>query len=130
MYAALLLLSRKAILREEPTTLSRALAFLHEDYKPHFFYWELVEVLRRFVLCGVAVLVHPGSIVQLDGYSAAAAVGVCCAAGKYLALFERPLLALGAFREARTRESRGGRAGGEWGGCPSGVPRTFLNTTP
>ena len=47
-----------------------------------------------------------GSIVQLDGYSAAAAVGVCCAAGKYLALFERPLLALGAFREARARDGR------------------------
>ena len=47
-----------------------------------------------------------GSIVQLDGYSAAAAVGVCCAAGKYLALFERPLLALGAFREARSRDGR------------------------
>ena len=65
----------------------------------------------RGELHGVAELDAPidgeaGSIVQLDGYSAAAAVGVCCAAGKYLALFERPLLALGTFREARSRDGR------------------------
>ena len=43
-----------------------------------------------------------GSIVELSGLTADDAASLCCVAGKYLALFERPLLALGAFRAARS----------------------------
>ena len=44
---ALLLSTRKAILSENPTPLSSSLAFLHEDYEPSFYWWELVETTKK-----------------------------------------------------------------------------------
>ena len=46
-FALLLFRARHAIQGAQPTPLSKALAFLHSDYQPRFFAWELVEVLRR-----------------------------------------------------------------------------------
>ena len=43
----LLLSTRKAILTEQPTPLSRALAFLHQDYEPSMFWWEIVEIAKK-----------------------------------------------------------------------------------
>ena len=43
----LLLSTRKAILNEQPTPLSRALAFLHQDYEPSMFWWEIVEIAKK-----------------------------------------------------------------------------------
>ena len=77
-----------------PTPLSRAIAFLHSEYKPAFYWvrrglrasadpvpfavalskagvrlacaqWELMEMARRFVLVGIFVRVAPGSIEQV-----------------------------------------------------------------
>ena len=53
---ALLLAARRAIISKKHTALSRATAFLHREYKPLLFWWELVEMFRRFVLVGLMVL--------------------------------------------------------------------------
>ena len=47
LYLTLLLSARKAILTEEPTDLSRSLSFLHHDYTPSMFWWELVETFKK-----------------------------------------------------------------------------------
>ena len=44
LYATLLVSAHKAILSMRPSTLSTAIHFLHRDYKPDFFWWELLEV--------------------------------------------------------------------------------------
>ena len=86
----LLLSTRKAILTEQPTPLSRALAFLHQDYEPSMFWWEIVEIAKKarhahmdlpriltfqqlpfcnapwqLFLVGFCVLILPGSTMQL-----------------------------------------------------------------
>ena len=86
----LLLSTRKAILNEQPTPLSRALAFLHQDYEPSMFWWEIVEIAKKarhahmdlpriltfqqlafcnapwqLFLVGFCVLILPGSTMQL-----------------------------------------------------------------
>ena len=43
----LLLSTRKAILTEQPTPLSRSLAFLHHDYDPSMHWWEIVEIAKK-----------------------------------------------------------------------------------
>ena len=63
--ATLLFLARKAICSGNSTTLSRALSFLHRDFEPRIFWWELVEMLRRFLLVGVFVVIKQGSVEQL-----------------------------------------------------------------
>ena len=47
LYLALLLCARKAILAEQPTALSRSLTFLHQDYAPSMFWWEMVEISKK-----------------------------------------------------------------------------------
>jgi len=47
LYLALLLSARKAILAEQPTDLSRSLTFLHQDYEPSMFWWEMVEISKK-----------------------------------------------------------------------------------
>jgi len=41
------------------------LRFFYLDYKPGFFYWEILECLRKLLLTGVAVLVAPGALMQV-----------------------------------------------------------------
>ena len=53
---ALLFYARDAILSEKPTALSRAVAFLHREYLPAFYFWELMEMARRFLLVGLFTL--------------------------------------------------------------------------
>eukprot|EP00966_Prymnesium_polylepis_P138517 3200459-Prymnesium_polylepis.1 len=62
--AVLLYRARKAIRSNRPTALSNAIAFLHREFEPHVFWWELVEMLRRFVLVGVMVL-YQNTMMQL-----------------------------------------------------------------
>ncbi|KAL3925719.1 MAG: hypothetical protein SGPRY_003584 [Prymnesium sp.] len=61
---ALLFRARHAIRSEKSSPLSHAIAFLHREYEPHFFWWELVEMLRRFVLVGLMVL-YQDTMLQL-----------------------------------------------------------------
>ena len=65
--ALLLFCARTAILSAQPTALSRSLSFLHSEYEPNFFWWELMEMGRRFVLVGLLVVwpFAQGSIMQL-----------------------------------------------------------------
>jgi hypothetical protein len=56
---------RKAILKQKHTKMSLAIAFLYREYKPHMYWWELVEMGRRLVLVGFAVLMRRGSVLQL-----------------------------------------------------------------
>jgi hypothetical protein len=51
--------------RARSTVLSDALVFISGEFKPHFFWWELPEMFRRFLLVGLLSIVNPGSVVQL-----------------------------------------------------------------
>ena len=50
---------------EHGTLLSRAIGFLHDEYNVTFFWWELMEMGRKFLLIGLFVTVAPGSIIQI-----------------------------------------------------------------
>ena len=47
------------------TALSKALAFLHKDVDPAFYWWELTEMVRKLWLIGFLVVIQPGSLLQL-----------------------------------------------------------------
>jgi len=64
-FGALLFHARDAIRSGQPNRVSRAITFLHSEYEPHLHWWELVEMLRRFLLVGIFVTVRQGSIEQL-----------------------------------------------------------------
>ena len=64
--ASLLLYARKAIVTQQPTVLSKAIDFLHQEYEPCIYWWELVEMLRRFILVGLMVVVYNGKMLQLQ----------------------------------------------------------------
>ena len=63
----ILLLSRasKAITSGNHTPLSRAIAFLYEEYDVKCFWWEVPEMARKLLLVGIFVTVEPGSVTQL-----------------------------------------------------------------
>jgi len=67
IYLSLLLRARRAIISGRPTPLSRALSFLHREYEPDFYAWELVELGKKVLLVGFASLeaMKPGSLTQL-----------------------------------------------------------------
>ena len=73
LFAVLLYHSREAILRRRPTPLSQALRFLYCEFRTRCFWWELVEMMRRFILVGLFVVVKQGSIEQM-AYATAATV--------------------------------------------------------
>ena len=64
-FGVLLWCAREAIVSGQPTPLSSATRFLHGDYKALFFWWELAEMLRRFLLLGVLGMVKQGSLEQI-----------------------------------------------------------------
>ena len=47
MYALLLASARNAILSGRPSTLSKALSFLHRDAKPRAYWWEIAETASK-----------------------------------------------------------------------------------
>jgi len=64
--ALLLFLARKSITNPKlQTGLSSALSFVYSEYKTSFFWWELLEMSRRFFLVGLLSIVNRGSITQL-----------------------------------------------------------------
>ena len=57
---SLLFLCRKAILAERPSKWSKAIDFLHGEYEKEYYWWELIEMLRRFLLVSfLSLLVVP-----------------------------------------------------------------------
>ena len=65
LFGTLLAYARRDIIAGRETPLAAAIAFLHKEYDRHAFWWELMEMLRRFLLVGVLVTVRQGSIEQL-----------------------------------------------------------------
>lgn len=61
----LLLKARKAIIHGKHTPLSRSIAFLYEEYDVACFWWEIAEMLRKFLLVGLFVTIEPGSMTQI-----------------------------------------------------------------
>ena len=49
----------------EPSELASAIRFLTGEYQKAYFFWELIDVLKKLVLVGFMSLVMPGSISQL-----------------------------------------------------------------
>jgi hypothetical protein len=62
LYAARMPLTR----RTPPTALSDTLElFLADGFRPQYFWWEMVNVLRKLLLTGFLALVSPGSFLQI-----------------------------------------------------------------
>ena len=65
-FGMLLLCARRSILSRTPNdSLKSAITFLHREYKTEFYLWELVEMVRRFLLVGVFMRIKRGSVEQL-----------------------------------------------------------------
>ena len=64
-YMALFFKARRAIWANQPTSLSTSLEFLIGDYDAAYFFWELVEVLKKLLLVGAMSVVMPGELNQL-----------------------------------------------------------------
>jgi len=64
--AVLLFRASTAILAGKETPLTRAIGFLYREYDPECFWWELMEMLRKFLLVGLFVTVMPGTIMQIS----------------------------------------------------------------
>ena len=65
VYVLLLLHERQAIMDGVQTPLVDALAFLHNDYKPSCYLWELVNLAQKLFVVGFATLILPGKLMQL-----------------------------------------------------------------
>merc|ERR1711871_1272121 len=46
------------------TTVLVALEFLYSSYRPHLWYWEIIETLRRLVMTAVLSIIQPGTSMQ------------------------------------------------------------------
>ena len=64
-YMLLFFKARRAIWAEKPTSLAKALDFLVGEYHSVYFFWELIEALKKLLLVGVMSVVMPGEISQL-----------------------------------------------------------------
>ena len=64
-YMVMLRAARGAILSGRATTLSRALAFLHQDIEPRCLWWEVAEIAKKTFLLGAVALIKPGTSLQL-----------------------------------------------------------------
>eukprot|EP01047_Picozoa_sp_COSAG01_P034839 COSAG01_NODE_2637_length_7327_cov_89.736718_4_plen_372_part_00 len=62
--AAFLVKNRHGIRQQDPKVCNR-LAFLIGDYKPHVYYWDCIDMLRKVLLTGVTSAFQPGSLFQL-----------------------------------------------------------------
>ena len=80
----LLLRASGAIIDEKQTSLSRAITFLWSEYDTHCLWWELMEMLRKFLLVGLFVVVKPGSILQIAIGATVCAIYLVCSAPKHL----------------------------------------------
>jgi hypothetical protein len=49
----------------KPTPFSRSCAFLYDAYKVPTFWWELMEMARKFLLIGLFVTIEPGTVMQI-----------------------------------------------------------------
>ena len=57
MYAFLLYRCHQAVLNHQPTALSRAIRFLWSEYEDKYYWWELVELVKKLVLTNVLLFI-------------------------------------------------------------------------
>ena len=60
LYTAMFFKIRHAVLNNQPTEFSKALRFMTEEFDSKFFYWSLVEMMKKLLLMGAMSLVYPG----------------------------------------------------------------------
>ena len=69
-YAYLLLKNKAKIMRSiserEKDHKLMAIGFLFDPYLPEFWYWEIVETVRRLLMTGVLSIIKPGTYTQLS----------------------------------------------------------------
>ena len=65
LYGLLLRRVRHTLIAHRSTPLSEALTFLHRDYEPQYYYWEIVELGRKLFLVGFAAQIRKGSLLQI-----------------------------------------------------------------
>ena len=65
VYSILFWKARRAIWAQTATGLSESITFLTEEYDRSFFFWELLEVLKKLLLVGAMSVVLPGTFNQL-----------------------------------------------------------------
>ena len=66
LFCALLLFrASSAILAGKETQLTRSIAFLFKEYDDTAFFWELMEMARKFLLVGLFVNLQPGTLLQI-----------------------------------------------------------------
>ena len=65
LYGVLLRRVRHTLIAHRSTPLSDALNFLHRDYEPQYYYWEIVELGRKLFLVGFAAEIKKGSLLQI-----------------------------------------------------------------
>ena len=63
--AALLTKASKAIVGGKMTPLSRSIVFLYKEFDVVTFWWEIAEMLRKFLLVGIMVVIELGTVTQL-----------------------------------------------------------------
>ena len=61
----LLMKASKAIVAGSNTPLSRSIQFLFKEFNVTTFWWEIAEMLRKFLLVGIMVVIEPGTVTQL-----------------------------------------------------------------
>ena len=64
-YLLLLFSARGAIVKDRPTRLSTALAFLHRDFEAQTYWWEIAEAYKKLFLVGFMTIIANDSIVQI-----------------------------------------------------------------
>jgi hypothetical protein len=92
LYLALLWPHKKGIVAQSGRARAalkdvKMLKFFYIDYKTEYFYWDVLECLRKLLLTGIAVLFVPGSMIQAAG--SVAVIGVYMVAIASLKPYER-----------------------------------------
>jgi hypothetical protein len=68
LWLGCLVLLRKAshaIVSGKPTHFSRSIDFIYKEYKLTTFWWELMEMLRKFLLVGLFLMLNQGTVLQI-----------------------------------------------------------------
>jgi hypothetical protein len=65
----------------------KMLKFFYIDYKTEYFYWDVLECMRKLLLTGIAVLFVPGSMIQAAG--SVAVIGIYTVAIASLKPYEK-----------------------------------------
>ena len=129
LFFILLLASRRAIVDGRPSLLSSALSFLHQEYHPAYWWWELAVAGQKVVLVGGLSLLLDGSELSVWQLDAAIFISLVFLTTQAIAapFAARDLNVIGTFRQAAlvfilvlsTKLSRYGERSGRGGSALS-----------